>query len=154
MIKAENYPKSYTEVYEILKHVNKEDLKKIPREFIMMIKNNRDNYYEFRLEQNKNLEEQFLMRETKAILAYIFLNYWSTYKQKERIEKKFKQEIYKQEELKKNQYSIDVLKNRASNRKDETENMEKKNLYEYKKENFIVQIFNEINSIFKKIWKK
>ena len=37
MIKVENYPNAYKEVYEILKVVPKEDFDKIPTEFMQKI---------------------------------------------------------------------------------------------------------------------
>ena len=40
MIKVENYPNAYREVYEILKLVPKEDLNKIPAEFLQIVKKN------------------------------------------------------------------------------------------------------------------
>ena len=40
MIKVENYPNAYKEVYEILKAVPKEDFDKIPTEFMQIVKKN------------------------------------------------------------------------------------------------------------------
>ena len=100
MIKIGNYPNAYKEVYVILNYINKEDLKKIPQSFIDMLKRKMNKDYEFKLDTSIDFEEQNLLKETKVILGYIFLNYWGTNEQKETIEKKFRNDIAKKEEQK------------------------------------------------------
>lgn len=91
----ENYAKAYKEVLKILEHVKTEDVAKIPKEMIEMFKKNQDNYYEFKINMNKPFDEQKLMKETKAILANIFRDYWATEYQKEKILQKEKYDIKK-----------------------------------------------------------
>ena len=78
MIKIEQYPNAYKEVNVILDNMNIEDIKKIPTEFIDMIKLNMNYNYEFEIDSNKSFDQLEILKETRAILAYIFLNYWAT----------------------------------------------------------------------------
>lgn len=79
MIKVENYPNAYKEVYEILKAVPKEDFDKIPTEFMQIVKKNMNKNYDFSINLNIDfVKEQEILYETKAILAYVYLNYWAS----------------------------------------------------------------------------
>ncbi len=150
MIKVENYPNAYKEVYVILNNMNEEELKAIPQTFINMVQRNMNNDYEFELEENVDFEEQILLKETKVILAYIYLNYWGTEEQKNIIKKKFKQDIIKEEQSKP-KYNPDELfkKNQVKNISSNTV-QEEIHLIEYKKENIFVKLINIIKSLFKR----
>ena len=93
MLKQNNYPNAYKEVYVILNHMSKDDLNLIPNEFINMLKMEMNDDYNFYLENNKKLNEQKLLRETKAILANIFVEYLATSKQRQVIEENWKKDI-------------------------------------------------------------
>ena len=79
------YAKAYTEVYEILSYLKKEDYDKIPEEIIIAIKENRDNNYVYEMNENIDLESQEMLRETKAILFNLFRDYLCTEEQRETI---------------------------------------------------------------------
>ena len=146
MIKIENYPNAYKEVYEILKFIPIEDLKKIPKNFIQMIEKNMNKEYEFYL-RGDFIEEQELMSETRVILGYIFLNYWASHEQVETINKKLKQDIIQEENAKKEKYEVDVFKNKRKVKQNEKEQLE---MVVYKKESFITKIFNKIRELLSK----
>ena len=105
----EIYKKAFKEVYEILKYVPDEDKKKIPEDFIKIIEDNMNKEYEFKIDKSTDFENQKLLEETKAILAIIYRDYWATREEKEAINMKFKNDIEKAEEAKKNKYNIDNL---------------------------------------------
>lgn len=86
----DNYPKAYKEVIEILNYVPRESVDKIPQTMIDTFKAKMDNDYDFKIDINKNFEEQNFLEETKYIFANIFRDYWATPYQKERIELKEK----------------------------------------------------------------
>ncbi|MBO5412848.1 MAG: hypothetical protein J6A29_00820 [Clostridia bacterium] len=141
MVQLENYPNAYKEVYEILKMVPHEDLAKIPKKFIEMVEERMNKDYNFFIDDNTDfVEEQELMLETRTILAYIFLNYWATEKQRETISTKFKKDIEEAENQKRELYNVDVLKNKKQE--------EKLEMVVYKKDNRITKILNKI----KKFW--
>lgn len=70
MIKVENYPNAYKEVYVILENMNKNDVKKIPKSFLDIIKTEMNKKYEFKIDKNKGFKNQKILRETKVILSY------------------------------------------------------------------------------------
>ena len=142
MVKIENYPNAYKEVYEVLKLVPREDVEKIPNQFMEMVESKMNKDYEFTVDTNIDfVEEQKLMLETRAILAYIFLNYWATENQKEIINMKFKKDIEEAEKKKKELYNTNVFK--------EEKNKKQPNITVYKKEKLITKIFNRIRIFLK-----
>ena len=110
LIIIENYKNAYKETYMILNNMKSDDVKLIPQEFIKFLKNNMNNNYNFELDIENNFKNQNLLKETKIILAYIFLNYWSTKEQKERIEQKFRYDIIKEENKKPQYNSKEIFK--------------------------------------------
>ncbi len=146
MIKVENYPNAYKEVYEVLNFMNEEEVKRIPQTFIDMIKINMNNDYDFKLDESIDFEEQPLLKETKVILAYIFLNYWGTDEQKTRIKSKFRQDIIKEEQSKTQYNPNDLFKNK------DIQNIQKEevSLIEYKSQNIFVKLINIIKKLFKR----
>ena len=136
MIKVENYPNAYKEVYEILKYVPKEDLKRVPKKFMDMIDTSKD-----------FIDEHELMIETRTILAYIFLNYWATEIQKEKVNIKFKKDIEDAEKQKRDLYNVNIFKNKKQ-LKENSEKEQENAMVIYKKENFITKIFNTIKKFF------
>ena len=144
MIKVENYPNAYKEVYEILKYVPKEDLKRVPKKFMDMLEEKMNKNYKFSIDtSNDFIEEQELMIETRTILAYIFLNYWATEIQKEKVNIKFKKDIEDAEKQKRDLYNVDILKNKKQLKENIGKEQENAMVI-YKKENFITKIFNSI----------
>ena len=151
MIKVENYPNAYKEVFVILKNVDKDLFNKIPTSFINMINNKMNKNYNFELDKNIDFEEQSLLKETKVILAYVLLNYWSTKEQKDRIMQKFRQDIII-EERKKPKYNPEkVFRNHKNqNTKNEVTPKEENHLIKYKSQNIFEKILNIIKKIFKR----
>ena len=151
MIKVENYPNAYKEVYVILNNMHGENLKAIPQSFIDAVQKNMNNDYDFKLDENLDFDKQNILKETKVILAYIFLNYWATEEQKSRIMNKFRQDIIN-EERSKPKYNPDELfkKNQSQNISSNIVKKEENQLIEYKKENIFVKFINAIKRLFKR----
>ena len=154
---TQNYKNAFTEVYTILNYIEDEDYNKIPEDVISVIEENRNEDYEYEMNEDVDIFTQPMLPETKAILFNFFRDYWSTPDQKEKIKRMQKEERQKIEEKKKIEYGTDnIFKNRNSNIKssENNQNMDEtisKNtsLIEVKKENFIVKIINKIKSFFK-----
>ena len=66
----------YSEVFEILKNIDKKMVMKIPEEILENIKNNKDTNYKEHIDWNKKLSEQNLQEETINIIGFIYYNYW------------------------------------------------------------------------------
>ena len=109
MVVVSNFPNAYKEVYTILKFIDDDDLKLIPNSFINLLKNKMNDKHEFEYDPKKSFDEQNVLRETKAIFSYIFLNYWASKKQSDVINAQFKKDIQKQEEEKNKEYIPDNL---------------------------------------------
>lgn len=151
MVKVENYPNAYKEVYVILKHLDSEDLKAIPGSFVQMIEKNMNPNYNFELDEEKEFEQQELLQETRVILAYIFMNFWSTAEQKARIQQKFRHDILV-EERNRPQYNPNELFNREEPKTvqpqvTETQKTENTQIVQYK-ENIFSRLLHKIKNFF------
>ena len=152
MIQVSNFPNAYKEVYTILENVREEDLKSIPKEFLDMLKKDMNNNHQFTFDINKEFKQQKILRETKAILAYIFINYWANEKQNEKIRQLFNQDIIKQENEKKKMYPSDVfsqIKDTQTNTENIVQSTKNTALMEIKNEKWYIKILNKIKKFFK-----
>ena len=134
-----NRKNAYTEVYTILQDLDEEEYNKIPTEVIKSIEENRNIEYDFELNEDKELKEQTLLPQTKAILFNLFRDYLANPEQKEKIIKMQNEERAKIELKKKQEYSADIFINNNSNSTEKVED-NVTDLVEYK------------NNLFKRIW--
>lgn len=145
MVETKNFPRAYVEVDEILKKLPKEEFERIESNFINMIRNKKDKNYTFKLDYSKDIEEQNILKETRAILAYVFLNYLGTEEENRIIKQKFKEDIIQSEEEKKKIYSNEIFKD-----KKEVTNSISQELIVYKEENIIKKFIKRLLNLFKK----
>ena len=141
-----NRKNAYAEVYTILQELDKEEYSKIPPEVIETIEANRNEDYEYELDDELELKYQPMLPETKAILFNLFRDYLASPEQKAKIIK-MQNEARQKNELKKQQmYNNDVFANRQ---KEDTvqQNSEKKQIVKYK-ENIFKRILNKIKRFF------
>ena len=92
-IEKEEFQIACKEVLEILNKVKEEDLKKIPKEEIDMLKSNVDYEYNFSFNSNKSLEEQKVSKPAKAIIAKLYIDYIMDEKQRSIINEKINNDI-------------------------------------------------------------
>ena len=76
------YAKAYTEVLEILKYFSEEEYSKIPQEKVDFYKNNMDRNYNYIINPNIDLSQQYISKEANAILIALFRDYFATESQK------------------------------------------------------------------------
>ena len=95
-----NYHKAYVEVLEVLKYIPKEDFEKVPKDIIETLKKKKDMEYKYDLNKDVAFENQILMKETKAILANFFRDYWATPEQRNAIKEKERKEEWEEEQNK------------------------------------------------------
>lgn len=142
----DNFAKACKEIVEILKFVPDKDVLKIPKEMRDLFEDEMDRNYNFSIDTQKNIEEQDLLNETKAILLNIFRDYWATPYQRERIIEKqnYDKEVIEQQKSKK--YNPDDIFKRKSKFKikDTTNNY---NLPTKVKKGFYQKIINFIKKI-------
>lgn len=137
--------KSYTEILEIIKYLPLNEYKKIPKEQIEFYENNKDPLYKFQYNPSKPLNEQNVLRETKALIVMLFRDALATETQKEKLKNILEQNerIYQKKQREK--YNPDkIFKNKLNTlnlqTQTKTENVQ---MVKYK-ENPIKKLFKNI----------
>ena len=72
------YAKACTEVLEILSHFSEEDLSKIPSDKIEFFKSNSDKDYNYKIDPEVDLSEQYISDEANAIIIGLYREYFAT----------------------------------------------------------------------------
>ena len=153
MVSAE-FSEGITETLDILNHMEKSYIDKIPKKFQEYLENNKSKSYVPKFDHSKKLKELNLKEKTKDILATIYMNYWCDSQQKANYSNLLKQNEHNyQEELrekynpdnifKKNNQTQDVMQDTTSNEVI-SDNVA---MVEYK-ESVLKKIINKIKSIF------
>ena len=143
------YEKCLVEVDEVLNHLSKEELNKIPEDVLKNIKKHKDKEYMWKYDESKRLEEQTFDRNTIAILSYINMEYLLSKEQKDLMEKIH--ELNEQNfanEIQEKYDSKDLFKNKNKN----------KNNINVENENAIAKLennkwYNKMFSFIKRIFK-
>ena len=142
------YANAYTEVYEILSCLNKEEYSKIPQELIEVFEENRN--YEYEVNDEQELSKQPMLKETKAILLNIFRDYLATPEQSQKIKQWLQADREYLEKQNKEKYSSNVFENRI---KKENVNIEKSNTLlpiEFKRKTIFQKIIDKLRKIIKR----
>lgn len=104
------YSDVYTEAYEIINHMEQKEINKIPKNVIDFIRENKNDNYEFKIDEDKNLEEQNLKRDTLVLMALISLNYWcENDEEKEELLRKYSENDKKRERELREKFNPDNL---------------------------------------------
>ena len=124
--------------------------KKIPSDFRKsIVKNMNESYVPNAFDENKSLEEQNILDETKLILAAIYRDYIVSDEERDNLvieENKIKKKL---EEKKREIYNPNSLfKNNNNQEKNKTDEFSTE-ICENKKKGFFSMIFNMINNLFK-----
>lgn len=110
------YEKCLVEVDEVLNHLSKEDLNKIPEDVLKGIKEHKDKEYIWKYDESKELKEQKFDRNTIVVLSYINMEYLLSKEQKELMEKIHElNEQNLQNEIQKEYDSKELFKNKTNN---------------------------------------
>lgn len=75
--------KAYAELYEVIKRFSKQEYETIPKEVIKNIQKNMDKDYIWKYDNNKELEEQNFLVETKALIVELYERYLCPQNKKE-----------------------------------------------------------------------
>ncbi len=143
-----NRKNAYTEVYTILQDLNEEEYNKIPLEVIETIKENRNEEYEYFLDDELELKDQPMLLETKAILFNLFRDYLATPEQRIKIIRMQNEERQKNELRKQMMYNKDIFANTPKEKLTDNNNKTMQ-IVEYK-ESLFKKILNKIKSFFRK----
>lgn len=138
------YKNAYYELYEIIKHLTIVEQSKIPNVFIknlqsQMIEN------KFVYDDKKDITNQNIMPETKALLVEIYKKYLSTEEEKNILNKYESLCTNAANKEKEQKYNSDIF-NKESSKSIQRENAGV--LLEIKNKSFISKIFEKIKSFF------
>lgn len=142
--------KSFTEVLDVINHMEEKLYVKIPKEFIKLITENRDKNYEITIDYSRGINESNLLKETRVILSLIYRNYICSEEEREKLflEDKEVQKRHK-EELNKI-YAVN-FKRKVQNKEKDEKHLEntKKQMVKYKKESLLQKGLNMILNLIK-----
>lgn len=138
---------AYTEVVQVLEKLPINDIKKIPNELVIALKENQNPNYEFQFDVKRSLNDQNFSKKARTILAVLFRDYFATEKQKNKILNVEKYEYNKLQKQAIKEYNPDELfsKTRENNK---SEHIMPPAVI--KKESFLNKIFIFLNQLFKK----
>lgn len=147
-------PKAYVEVLEIIKYIPKNDYYKIPKEILQNMQNEKDINYTYTISCFDNFQNQEMLKETEAILAVLYRDYWATPEQKVKILNKEKKDMQIIEIEKTKKYNPDnIFHNRQNIVKESNiildnhkQNIE---MIDYNQQKWYKKIFTKILRIFK-----
>lgn len=147
---------AYVEVLEILKHMDKKYVAKIPSDLREFFERNASKEYEFHIEPSIPLEQHELKEITINILAMLNINYWcDTEEHRQELLRKYHENNLKyQEELRK-KYNTDNLFKRErkviSSYQSKTQNAFPQ---EYKEIKWYHKIYDIVQTFIKRIFCK
>lgn len=143
------YADAYTEVYEILNCLDKDEYNKIPVELIEVFEENRNLDYKYEVNKEQDLTKQPMLVETKAILLNIFRDYLASSEQSKKIKQWLQSDREYLEKQKQERYSNNVFENEGK----KEYNVDKVDIQlpiEIKKQSIFQKIINKLKNIFKR----
>lgn len=145
----DEYGEAAVEVLDILDNTNKEDVAKIPLNFIKFLVDNASEDYVVNFDHSKPISELNIKEKTREILGIIYINWWCDNNQKEQYKKQIEeQEKREQEELREKYNPNNIFKNKKSAKiSDEIQE-------EVNSKNEALAIVNNKENIFKRIINK
>ena len=127
-----------------VKHMDSDLVKKIPQKLIQFFEEHKDENYQFKFDENIDIENQKISIEAGSILAMLMLNYIANEQEKNEINNILAENEKKYEEELKEKYNPDNLFKKKEKVEEQHSLMVVENKPWYKK------IFEKIKNIFKK----
>lgn len=100
---------AFTEVYDVINHMEIEMQEKIPKKFIDLIRENRDLDYKLNINYKEDIKKQ-LLKESKVILSLIYRDFLCSKEKKEKLLQLDLEEIRREEKILSEKYEIDFEK--------------------------------------------
>lgn len=144
---------SYNEILEILKYIPSQEYERIPKDRIDFYERHKDPSYKFEYNPSKSLNEQNVLRETKAIIVGLYRDVVATDIQKEKLERilvRNQNEYYKKSMNEKFDYKELFDKKQENLKNDEVKIAEGSTQIQVYRENIIVRMFKAIKRLFSK----
>lgn len=138
---------SFSEAYDIILHMDKNLVKKIPENFIRFVEQNKSDDYITNIDYSKSINQQELQKGTRVILSIIYREYLLSSEKKKELMKKDEEELKRIEQELKEKYNPDNLFKKKEKIEETAEYVE---LIEYKEESFLVKLIKKLISFFKR----
>lgn len=139
------YSEAIVDVLDILDHMEKEDLEKILRQFIEVLKEHASKNYVPNIDYSKRLVEMDLSEEARSILGVIYRHYWCPEEKKSDFEQRITQnEIEFQKMIREKYNPNNIFKDEECMIQNQDTN-----LVEIKKESILKRIIDAIIFMFK-----
>ena len=100
---------AFTQVYDVINHMEIEMQEKIPKKFIDLIRENRDLDYKLNINYKEDIKKQ-LLKESKVILSLIYRDFLCSKEKKEKLLQLDLEEIRREEKILSEKYEIDLEK--------------------------------------------
>ena len=138
--------KAFSEVYDIINHMEENMKNKIPTKFIDFLKDNRDYNYDVKIDYSQSIVNQNLIHETKVLLSLIYRDYICDKQKRENLIKQDNKILNEQEENLRKKYEIDFgkIKDNRKNKKVEVETVALTVIKEQKWYEKIIEILKKI----------
>ena len=143
---------AFTQVYDVINHMEIEMQEKIPKKFIDLIRENRDLDYKLNINYKEDIKKQ-LLKESKVILSLIYRDFLCSKEKKEKLLQLDLEEIRREEKILSEKYEIDFekrKKEKIGKTIEKTKEQDEKLPIKVEKEKWYKKIFE----IFKKLFKK
>ena len=145
------YARAYTEVLEILKHIPKDELERIPKSELQFYEDNCDKNYKYEYNLDLAVDKQAISKEANTVIVALYMNYFANEKQKGIIEKILKQNSIEEEKAKSEKYDVNKIFEKNQNEHNGANKSENLPIdISNNQESFIKKIINKIKSLFKK----
>lgn len=144
-----NIENTYEEVYEILSHMDKITVMKIPINILNIITENRNYHFKTNIDINDIFNEQNISTEAIDLLCWLDYNFWANPIEKEEINTIINLENKKNDEIKRKKYNPDNLFNNTKNNYQNSNFTQVNSLIEYKEQSFFQKILDKIKNLFK-----
>lgn len=143
------FSEGISETLDILKHLDKEYVDKIPENLKKFLEKNKSVTYIPKLDHSKRINELNLKETTKDILTTLYIKYWATMEEKSMYTKILKENEIKYQKKLSNKYNSDNLfKVKEINKEDDI--VENLSIVEYK-ESLLTKFMNKVKKLFNKI---
>ena len=143
---------AFTEVYDVINHMEIEMQEKIPKKFIDLIRENRDLDYKLNINYKEDIKKQ-LLKESKVILSLIYRDFLCSKEKKEKLLQLDLEEIRREEKILSEKYEIDFekrKKEKIGKTIEKTKEQDEKLPIKVEKEKWYKKIFEILKKLFKK----
>lgn len=145
------YSEAAVDVLDILNHINREDVRRIPQSFIKFLTDISSKSYKTKFNYEQPVSGLNLREQTKELLGFIYITWWCSKEEHEKYKNLIYESKIKKEKIQETYNVTDIFKHKKEKLEQKIirdENIVETNMVEYKEENILKKILNKILSFF------